>query len=422
MRGDLKVIFKTFRARRWLAAWLQAAVVIGLPFVRIRGESALRFDIPSLKLYFFGSVVWISEAYFFLLIFLLFFIGIMLATLLYGRIWCGWACPQTVLSDLTRLIMKLSDRPAGRPVLSAVLSQSFVFLFSSIVSASIVWYFVSPYEMIPRIISGALGPWTFGSWALFTVLIYLDLAFVRRKFCSFVCPYARLQSAFFDHKTLTIAFDDRRSDECMDCEACVRACPSEIDIRKGLQVECINCAECIDACAGRTKGRSKLPLIGYFFGTGGEGAHQGARPRVIGLSAAFAVMAMLFAFQVYVRVPVDFSIFQDESRLYHQTGIRSDLMNTYSMFIENRSLDPAEYRLSVSGVRGAELIMGNNPFVLPPNSVGTFSLYVLVNRLNVHERTTSLRFTLENTGTPEIRISREAPFMYPERTGQGVEI
>ena len=422
MRGDLKVIFKTFRARRWLAAWLQAAVVIGLPFVRIRGESALRFDIPSLKLYFFGSVVWISEAYFFLLIFLLFFIGIMLATLLYGRIWCGWACPQTVLSDLTRLIMKLSDRPAGRPVLSAVLSQSFVFLFSSIVSASIVWYFVSPYEMIPRIISGALGPWTFGSWALFTVLIYLDLAFVRRKFCSFVCPYARLQSAFFDHKTLTIAFDARRSDECMDCEACVKACPSEIDIRKGLQVECINCAECIDACAGRTKGRSKLPLIGYFFGTGGEGAHQGARPRVIGLSAAFAVMAMLFAFQVYVRVPVDFVMIQDESQPYHQTGIRSDMMNAYSMFIENRSLEPAEYLLSVSGVKDAELIIRHNPFLLPANSVGKFRIYVLVKRRNLRERTTSLRFTLENTGAPEIRISREALFMYPERTDQGVEI
>ena len=415
-------MFKTFRARRWLAAWLQAAVVIGLPFIRIRGESALRFDVPSLRLFFFGSVIWISEAYFFLLIFLLFFIGIMLATVLYGRIWCGWACPQTVLSDLTRLIMKLSDRLAGRTALSLVLSQSFVFLFSSIVSASLVWYFVSPYEMIPGIISRTLGPWTLGSWALFTVLIYLDLAFIQQKFCSFVCPYARLQSAFFDHKTLTIAFDDRRSDECMDCEACVRACPSEIDIRNGLQVECINCAECIDACADKTKGRSKRPLIRYLFGIGGEGAHRGARPRVIGLSVAFAALAMLFAFQVYVRVPVDFAIVQDESQPYHQSGIRSDMMNAYSMFIENRSLEPAEYLLSVSGVKDAELIIGNNPFLLPPNSVGKFRIYVLVKRRNLRDRTTSLRFTLENTRTPEIRISREALFMYPERTDKGREI
>ncbi|HLE42118.1 MAG TPA: 4Fe-4S dicluster domain-containing protein [Nitrospirota bacterium] len=416
------MMFKTFRARRWLAAWLQAAVVIGLPFIRIRGESALRFDVPSLRLFFFGSVIWISEAYFFLLIFLLFFIGIMLATVLYGRIWCGWACPQTVLSDLTRLIMKLSDRLAGRTALSLVLSQSFVFLFSSIVSASLVWYFVSPYEMIPGIISRTLGPWTLGSWALFTVLIYLDLAFIQQKFCSFVCPYARLQSAFFDHKTLTIAFDDRRSDECMDCEACVRACPSEIDIRNGLQVECINCAECIDACADKTKGRSKRPLIRYLFGIGGEGAHRGARPRVIGLSVAFAALAMLFAFQVYVRVPVDFAIVQDESQPYHQSGIRSDMMNAYSMFIENRSLQPAEYLLSVSGVKDAELIIGNNPFLLPPNSVGKFRIYVLVKRRNLRDRTTSLRFTLENTRTPEIRISREALFMYPERTDKGREI
>ena len=415
-------MFKTFRARRWLAAWLQAAVVIGLPFIRIRGESALRFDVPSLRLFFFGSVIWISEAYFFLLIFLLFFIGIMLATVLYGRIWCGWACPQTVLSDLTRLIMKLSDRLAGRTALSLVLSQSFVFLFSSIVSASLVWYFVSPYEMIPGIISRTLGPWTLGSWALFTVLIYLDLAFIQQKFCSFVCPYARLQSAFFDHKTLTIAFDDRRSDECMDCEACVRACPSEIDIRNGLQVECINCAECIDACADKTKGRSKRPLIRYLFGIGGEGAHRGARPRVIGLSVAFAALAMLFAFQVYVRVPVDFAIVQDESQPYHQSGIRSDMMNAYSMFIENRSLQPAEYLLSVSGVKDAELIIGNNPFLLPPNSMGKFRIYVLVKRRNLRDRTTSLRFTLENTRTPEIRISREALFMYPERTDKGREI
>src|SRR3989304_2968973 len=117
----------TFHARRSVVAWAQAFLMLGLPFVRIGGESALRFDVPSLKLYFFGSVIWISEAYFFLLVFLLFFIGIMLATVLYGRIWCGWACPPTVLSDLTRLIMKLSDRPAGRPVLSLVLSHLLVF-------------------------------------------------------------------------------------------------------------------------------------------------------------------------------------------------------------------------------------------------------------------------------------------------------
>src|SRR3972149_8044716 len=128
------MMFKTFRARRWLAAWLQAAVVIGLPFIRIRGESALRFDVPSLKLSFFGSVIWISEAYFYLLLFLLFFAGVMLFTVLYGRIWCGWMCPQTVLSDFTRLIQKAAVRLTGHPALEGVLSRAFLLLFSVLVS------------------------------------------------------------------------------------------------------------------------------------------------------------------------------------------------------------------------------------------------------------------------------------------------
>jgi len=119
---------------------------------------------------------------------------------------------------------------------------------------------------------------------------------------------------------------------------------------------------------------------------------------------------------------VDFAIVQDESQPYHQSGIRSDMMNAYSMFIENRSLEPAEYLLSVSGVKDAELIIRHNPFLLPANSVGKFRIYVLVKRRNLRERTTSLRFTLENTRTPEIRISREALFMYPERTDKGREI
>ncbi len=197
----------SFRARRRLVAALQALVMLGLPFVRIHQESALRFDVPSLKLFFFGSVVWISEMYFFLLLFLLFFIGVMLATVLYGRIWCGWMCPQTVLSDFSRMFDRLARWSAGHRVVGFVLSHAFHLAVSTLVAASLIWYFVSPYDMAGDIAGRRLGPWTSGSWIFFTVLIYLDLAFVRQRFCASVCPYARFQSAFFDEKTLTIAFD-----------------------------------------------------------------------------------------------------------------------------------------------------------------------------------------------------------------------
>src|SRR5574341_33806 len=148
----------TFHARRSVAAWAQAVLMLGLPFVRVGGESALRFDVPSLKLYFFGSVIWISEAYFFLLVFLLFFVGVMLFTVLYGRIWCGWMCPQTVLSDFSRRIERISTWFVGHTVLRPAVSQTLLFLFAATVAASLIWYFVSPYDMAADIANGSLGP------------------------------------------------------------------------------------------------------------------------------------------------------------------------------------------------------------------------------------------------------------------------
>jgi cytochrome c oxidase accessory protein FixG len=415
------MIFQTFRAKRWIAAWIQAAILLGLPFIRVDGESALRFDVPSLKLYFFGSVVWISEAFFYLLLFLLFFIGVMLFTVLYGRIWCGWMCPQTVLSDFTRIIKKAVAGLTGHPVLEVVLSHAFLLLFSVLVSANLIWYFVPPYDMLRDATAFSLGRWTLGSWILFTMVIYTNLALVRQKFCGTVCPYARLQSAFFDQKTLTIAFDKSGEEDCLGCEACVRACPSGIDIRNGLQVECINCAECIDACAGMVKRAGRRPVIGYVFGRHGS-PDRGARPRVIGLSALFALLAVLLAYQVHVRVPVDFWVIRDESQPYHQVGIKGALLNTFDFLVENRSLNAAEYSLSISGVKELEVVMPRNPFVLPPNSAVKFRIYVFAKAGNLSERVTQLRFALENTRRPEIRVVRETSFIYPERTDRGVEI
>jgi cytochrome c oxidase accessory protein FixG len=303
-----------------------------------------------------------------------------------------------------------------------MISQAFVMIFAASVSASLIWYFVSPYDLLADIFEGSVGPWIFWSWVVFMILIYLNLAFVRQKFCGSVCPYARLQSAFFDDKTLTIAFDRNRIEECFGCEACVRACPSGIDIRKGLQVECINCAECIDSCSRQMEKLRKKPLIGYFRGITQDKGRKGLRLRVIGLSTAFAFVAMLFAYQVYVRMPVDFWVIRDEKQSYHQIRVKDSLINVYNLFVENRSLEPEAYALSISGIQGAELVIAQNPFLLPPNSSVRLKVYVFVETKNVTDRVTRLRFVLENTVSREIRIVQEAPFIYPDRSDKGVEI
>jgi cytochrome c oxidase accessory protein FixG len=413
---------RSFRTKRWIFAWVQAAVIAGLPFLRVNGESALRFDIPTLKLYFFGSVIWISEAYFFLLVFLFFATAVMLFTVIYGRIWCGWACPQTVLSEFAGRIDRIALWMGLHPVLRRFLSHLLLVLFSCFVALTLVWYFISPYDLAAESVAGAVGPWTFWSWVFFSSLIYLDLAFVRHRFCSVVCPYARFQSAFFDDRTLTIGFERSRENECLGCEACIRACPAGVDIRKGLQVECINCAECIDACSTQMQRKHRSPLVRYLRGMSGRESAGRMRPRVFWLSALVAVLSVLLVYQIWVRIPVGFWVLRDESQPYHQAGIRGNLLNAYNIIIENRSLEPGTYELSVSGIKDAELVVSANPLRLPANSMVKMRVYVFALRRNVVDRITQLHFTLRAAGSRELQVSQEAPFLYPERSDKGVDI
>jgi cytochrome c oxidase accessory protein FixG len=409
----------SFRTLRRIVAWLQAGVILTIPFIRVEGESALRFDVPSLKLYFFGSVIWIREAYFFLLIFLLFFAGVMLFTVLYGRIWCGWLCPQTVLSDFAGRIEKISTWFGSHRILGRAASQASLVLLSVLVAANLIWYFVSPYQMLSDISARSLGPWTMWSWSFMTVLIYLDLSFAREKLCGSACPYALSQEALYDERTLAISFDRSQAGECTECGACVRACPAGIDIRDGLQTECINCAECIDACNLISGTMNRKPLVGY---TRVKGTGKGARLRVLGLAAAVAFVAVQLAYQIYTRVPLDFWVMRETQQTFQQAGKEGRMLNDYALIVENRSLDPELFHLSIGGIRDARLIIAHNPFMIPPNTALRMKFSVLAERKNLTYRVTPLRFVLENVNSLEIRIEQEAEFIYPMRTEQGLEI
>jgi hypothetical protein len=340
----------TFRTQHRISAWLLAAVMFTLPFIRVHGESALRFDVPSLKLYFFGAVIWFSETYFFLLVFLLFLSGVLLFSVLYGRAWCGWVCPQAAISHLSRTIDRLSTRSGKHRFVGFASSQVLLLLLSLVVAANLIWYFVPPRDMAADLSMLTLGPWTFLSWAFFAVLLYLDISFMRRRSCATICPYAKFSGAILDDRT------------------------------------------------------------------------RGPRIRVLGLSMVFALIAAQFAYQLYARVPMDFWISRDEPQPYGQAGKNNDTINAYSLTVENRSLEPEVFRLRIAGIKEAELIMNQNPFILPPNSAAKMKVYVRAYKKNLTYRNTQLRFILENVSSQEIRIEQEAVFIYPARTERGLEI
>ena len=317
-------------------------LITGLPFLVINGQSALRFDIPELKLYFFGSVIWIKELYLILFAILFFLLFIASVTAVFGRVWCGWLCPQTVLLDLTESIAKRFGKAQRKTVIRILLIP-----FSALVSLTLIWYFVPPVQTMQSIFSSVtITGFFLVQWAV----IYAELAFMGRKFCTTVCPYAMMQNALFDKDTLVIEYDKSRDAECMKCHDCVKACPVGIDIKEGLKTDCIACAECIDACAAVTEKRNMKPFPGY--------KGKILRPKSFWLGGATVFAGILLAVLVYSRPEVTFLITRDSEQL--PQGI-----NRYSWRLYNNSGSLKQFDLSV---QGDFMIIGETGFLLEPFS------------------------------------------------------
>jgi cytochrome c oxidase accessory protein FixG len=315
--------------------------VVLLPFLRVNGESAFRFDIPSLRLHFFGTAIWMENFFLILVAVLgLTFLALFL-TILLGRIWCGWMCPQTVLVDSTGFMETARAKGAS----SQVAAYGAVAAVSALIAASLVGYFVSPYDAVALIRSGGSpASITVGSWAGLSVIILLDLIALRRRFCATICPYAKMQGVLFDDRTLIVAFDRQREQECMHCDACVRACPVGIDIREGLQSACIHCAECVDACSARMKKRERPSLIDYVFGTA-DGQGKGTRTSMYLTGAMTLFSLVLFIILLATGKPFDVMVLPGGRA---EAIVRPDGSLTNSFLISLRNTEPSDLGLSLT--------------------------------------------------------------------------
>ena len=243
-----------WKIRRRIVALLGGTAILLLPFLRVRGRGAARFDLPTLSLHLFGAVVPIDEFYL-VLLGTLFLVALTLwVTVVFGRLWCGWICPQTVIGEIGEWmasVLPARFRAAGKML--ALLP------FSALVSLSLLWYFVPPAEAARGLFrSPILLGFFLAQWGA----IYFMVAVVGTRFCKTACPYAMLQNVLADRGTLAVAYDPARAD-CLRCDRCIRVCPVGIDIRKGEQRECVACASCIDACREVTLRRGIPPFIAY---------------------------------------------------------------------------------------------------------------------------------------------------------------
>ncbi|MFL5303416.1 MAG: 4Fe-4S dicluster domain-containing protein [Anaeromyxobacteraceae bacterium] len=340
---------RRIRSYRRLAEVAQALIALTLPFVTIRGESALRFDVRSLTLHFFGASILMDEFFVVLVAALFGTFAFLLVTVLFGRVWCGWGCPQTALVDLTGWFARARKRGGG----ALWVGHAGVGLASAVVAANLIWYFVPPREFFARLAHLSLGPTIGGTWAVLGLVIYLDLALLRQTFCATTCPYAKLQGVLLDRHSLVVAYDTGR-DDCIECGACVRACPVGIDIRDGLQAACVACGECIDACTPIMRKRKRPPdLVGYSFGAPGT-PRRLLRPITIGLGAASAAALLLLAVTVSRRDVVEVTVSAASGFAPRRTA-DGHAYNAYDVAFENRGRAPLGVHLRLVGLSDVTL-------------------------------------------------------------------
>lgn len=380
--------------KRTCVQWLATILLLVLPFVRYDDDSLLRLDAASRTLLFFGARIRIEEFYLFLIVVLIMVFGFLFVTMLFGRVWCGWLCPQTTVTDLAEFLDRKMDSLLSGTFIAILAKQFWYMLISFVIAANLIWYFIPPAEFFSRLVGGDIGMVAGISLSVVSLLVYLDLLLVRRVFCKAVCPYGRIQLLTMDRNTLTLEFDPLLKDSCIGCGSCQRICPMGIDIKDGLQIECINCGRCLDACRGVMAEFGREGLIHYTFGLRAEGGGRPLNRKSLLLGGIIVLLSTVLAFGIAGRKEATIKIQRAANGEVRRLP-EGAVINFYAVFIENRSVSPGTFALSVAPAAGfrTELIGPVSNISLPANANRRVDLVIKVSPVPASRRELELRLT-----------------------------
>jgi cytochrome c oxidase accessory protein FixG len=395
---------------------LATILLLGLfylaPWLMWDDRQAFLFDLPARKFYLLGLTLWPQDFPYLALLLIIAALSLFFFTALAGRLWCGFACPQTVwteafiwmeqLTEGTRSQrMKLDKAPWSWNKIRRKGSKQLLWItFSLWTGFTFVGFFAPVRELGADLISLSAGGWTW-FWAVFYgFATYGNAGYMREQVCKYMCPYARFQSAMFDKDTLVISYDEKRGEprgrrrrsvdpklaglgDCIDCQLCVQVCPTGIDIREGLQYECIACAACIDACDSvMDKMNYPRGLVRYTteHALDSKETHV-IRPRMMVYGALLLVLVGGLVSSMALRTPIILDVIRDRNSLYRE--LPGDLIeNIYTVKVINQSNYSRVFKLSVEGAEGIYLDGVSEEITVDGGAVLSLPLRVRAQRAN----------------------------------------
>ena len=427
-----------FAAWRWLLVWATQLAFYGAAWLQWNGRQAVLFDIVHRKFYIFGLVFWPQDIIYLTVLLIISALSLFLFTTVAGRLWCGYACPQTVYTEIFMWIERKveGDRNARMKLDSSALSfGKFVVKAEkhAIWAALALWTgftfvgYVTPIrELSGEVMALATGPWeTF--WILFYgFATYGNAGWMREQVCTYMCPYARFQSAMFDKDTMIITYDRQRGEprgkgegkgDCIDCSICVQVCPTGIDIRDGLQYQCIGCAACIDGCdqvmakLHRPKGLIRYSTTHALEQklTRAQMFRRALRPRVLVYCAILGLVVGAAALGLWLRVPLKVDVIRDRAAIAREVeGGRVE--NVYRLQIMNPTETPREFEIAVAGDPALQL--ATEPRVL----VGATDSRMVPVRLRadpglVPPGTHRIKFSVRAVDDPAVSVEEKSVFI-----------
>ncbi len=433
-----KIKGRLFNYRRWVAVFLMLLFYTG-PFIKIHGDPIMLFDFLQRKFIIFGITFWPQDFHLILISFITLIVFVTLFTVIFGRIFCGWVCPQTIFMEfLFRQIeyMIEGDRAAQRRRDKGPMNldkfwrkslKHVVFYFISFITAITFLSYLIGFDQVKHfLLNDSVGHWGgFAGLFAFAGAFYFIFAFFREQVCTIACPYGRLQSVLVDKKTILVAYDYKRGEprgplklqtktntgDCVNCNSCVVVCPTGIDIRNGTQMECVNCTACMDACdAVMSKINKPKGLIRYDSEVGiSTGKHSIFNTRSIAYSAVLTLLLIFLASLFMFRGNFEVTILRASGSMYQNFGSDS-LSNIYTFNLVNKTNGTIDVVFKIESLPGRIQYIGDHSAV-EKGKMGNGTFLVIFPTKALHSSQTKFQIGLYSEGV--LIETQESSFVGP---------